>query len=74
MNYCDASFTFLRISCKFLFQDPFRSWTIHYNSNSFIPEMPTYGLPVVTTENRKNLQFSKDYGKLEFYYGNFLKK
>ena len=31
-----------------------------------------YGLPVVTTENYKNFQFSTDYGKLEFFYGNFL--
>ena len=33
-----------------------------------------YGLPVVTTENCKNFQFSTDYGKLLFFYGNFLKK
>ena len=33
-----------------------------------------YGLPVVTTENCKNFQFSTDYGKREFFYGNFLKK
>ena len=26
-----------------------------------------YGLPVVTTENCKNFQFSTDYGKLEFF-------
>ena len=32
-----------------------------------------YGLPLVTTENCKNFQFSTDYGKLEFFYGNFLK-
>ena len=33
-----------------------------------------YGLPVVTTENCKNFQFSTDYGKLEFYYGDFFLK
>ena len=33
-----------------------------------------YGLPVFTTENCKNFQFSADYGKLEFFYGNVLKK
>ena len=33
-----------------------------------------YGLPVVTTENCKKFQFSTDYGELEFFYGNFLKK
>ena len=32
-----------------------------------------YGLPVVTTEVLKNFQFSTDYGKLEFFYGNFFK-
>ena len=33
-----------------------------------------YGLPVVTTENCKKIQFSTDYGKLEIFYGDFLKK
>ena len=33
-----------------------------------------YGLLVVTMENCKNFQLSVDYGKLEFFYGNFLKK
>ena len=33
-----------------------------------------YGLPVVITENGKKFQFSMDYEKLEFFYGNFLKK
>ena len=32
-----------------------------------------YGLPVVTTENCKNFQFSTDYGKHEFFYENFFK-
>ena len=33
-----------------------------------------YGLPVATMENCKNFQFSTDYGKHEFFYGNFQKK
>ena len=32
-----------------------------------------YGLPAVTTENCKKIQFSTDYVKLEFSYGIFLK-
>ena len=32
-----------------------------------------YGLPVVTMENCDNFQFSTDYGKVLFFYGNFLK-
>ena len=30
-----------------------------------------YRLPVVTTENCENVQFSKDYGKLKLFYGKF---
>ena len=45
-----------------------------FSFSAYIRDAIFYGLSVVITENCRNFQFSTDYGKLEFFYGNFLKK
>ena len=40
----------------------------------YLRDVNFYGSSVVTTKNCKHFQFSTDYGKHEFFYGDFLKK
>ena len=60
--------TELRLSAH----ESFASIFIYEDGN--IRDANLYGLPVVTTENCKNFQFSTDYEKLEFSTGIILKK